>query len=471
MRIASRPNHHRRASAALRNLIGPKYDTNCARRQRTLRFNGKSIAWHGGYAFAVSARRATASRTRGQPYLAEPIRGARRHAHRLERAPAHGRRRHAERRCLPPRQGRPLSRHPHLWPLRQGPGLPGRLSERLAAHGGETPGRDSRLQQQIPELGGGRPREVGAARLCLHACRLARLRPLAGVHRSFLAARNPGFLRLHRMGGETALVERQNRPQRRLLLRHQPMARGVPAAAPPRRHVHLGRRGRLVSRYDAPWRHTLHILGELVRHAGEDRAVRRGRARQEKPLHRRAGVRPGKPVRLAARAQSLRLWRRDPRASPRRRVSQGALAQLGQDQGALAHGRQLGRPGAASARQFRGLRARCFQAEMAGGAWARALDALLHRLWPPAAARVLRPFSARQEQRLGQAAARAPAGAPSRRVRRPRGERVAARTHQVDQAPSRPRRRLPRREKVDGYGGAELRGHGKGPHLPHCSAR
>ena len=26
-------------------------------------------------------------------------------------------------------------------------------------------------------------------------------------------------------------------------------------------------------------------------------------------------------------------------------------------------------------------------------------------------------------------------------------------------------------EKVDRHGGAELRGHGKGPHLPHCSAR
>ena len=42
------------------------------------------------------------------------------------------------------------------------------------------------------------------------------------------------------------------------------------------------------------------------------------------------------------------LRRRDPRASARRRVPQGALAELVQDQGALAHGRQLGRPGPAS---------------------------------------------------------------------------------------------------------------------------
>ena len=245
-----------------------------------------------------------------------------------------GRRRRAELRRLPPDQGRTLSRHPHLRPLRQGPGLPGRLSERLAAHGGEAPGRDGRLQQQVPELGGGRPREVGAARLRLRARRLARLRLLAGLRRSFLAARDQGLLRLHRMGGPAALVERQDRPQRRLLLRHQPVARGLAAAAAPRRHVRLGGRRRLVSRHDAPRRHPLHVLGALVRHAGEDRAVRRGRARQEKPRARRAGVRTGNAVRRAARAKPLRLRRRDPRASPRRRVSQGALAELVQDQGA-----------------------------------------------------------------------------------------------------------------------------------------
>ena len=63
-------------------------------------------------------------------------------------------------------------------------------------------------------------------------------------------------------------------------------------------------------------------------------------------------------------------------------------------------GRQLGRPGPASARQFRRLRARRLQAEMAGGARHRALDAFLHRLRPRAAAALLRLFPARQGHRL-----------------------------------------------------------------------
>ena len=90
-----------------------------------------------------------------------------------------------------------------------------------------------------------------------------------------------------------ALVERQGRPQRRLLLRHEPVARSLVAAAAPRRHVRLGGRRRLVSRHDASRRHPLHVLGALVRHAGEDRAVRRGRARQENRVHGELGMRTG----------------------------------------------------------------------------------------------------------------------------------------------------------------------------------
>ena len=223
-------------------------------------------------------------------------RNARRHAHRLGRADHHGRRPGAARRRVPPGQGRPLSRHPQLRPLCQGPRLPGRLSERVAAHGGEASRRHRRLQQPLPELGGGRSGEMGAARLCLRARRFARLRLLAGLHRPFLAARDQGFLRLHRMGRRAALVERQGRAQRHLLLRHQPVARGDAAAAASRRHVHLGGLRRLVPRHDAPRRHPLHVLGELVRHAGEDRAVRRGRARQAHARARRAGLRAGDPV-------------------------------------------------------------------------------------------------------------------------------------------------------------------------------
>ena len=192
-----------------------------------------------------------------------------------------------------PIEGGQAPGHPHLRPLRERPRVPGRLSERVAAHGGEASRRRGGLIQPLSELGSGRPGEMGAARLCLRARGFARRRLLARLHRSFLAARDEGFLRLHRMGRRAAVVERQGRAERHLVLRHQPVARRLAAAAASRRDVRLGRRGRLVSRHDASRRHALDLLGQLVRHAGEDRAVRRGRARQALARARRTGVRAG----------------------------------------------------------------------------------------------------------------------------------------------------------------------------------
>jgi hypothetical protein len=63
--------------------------------------------------------------------------------------------------------------------------------------------------------------------LRLRARRLARLRLLVGRDRSLLAARDQGFLRLHPMGWDAAVVERQGRAQRHLVLRHQPVACGL----------------------------------------------------------------------------------------------------------------------------------------------------------------------------------------------------------------------------------------------------
>ena len=228
-------------------------------------------------------------------------RSARRHVHRLGRADRDGRRPCAARRRFPTGEGWEISRDPQLWPLCQGARVPGRLSERMAAHGDQPSRRHRRLQQQVPELGGGRPGEMGAARLCLRARRLARLRLLARVYRPLVAARDQGFLRLHRMGRRAALVEWQGRAQRHLLLRHQPVARGHAATAASRRPVHLGRLRRLLPRTDAPRRHPLHVPGELVRHAGEDRAIWRGRAWQAQPRARRAGLRAGNPERDGAR--------------------------------------------------------------------------------------------------------------------------------------------------------------------------
>ena len=125
------------------------------------------------------------------------------------------------------------------------------------------------------------------------------------------------------------------------------------------------------------------------------------------------------------------------RASARRRLSPRPLAGVVEGQGAVSVGGQLGRPGAASARQFRRLRARRLEAQMARSARHRALDAFLHRLRPRAAIALLRSFPARQEQRLGQAAAGAAAGAPRRPLRRARRERMAAQAHPMDEVLSR----------------------------------
>src|SRR6185437_1065392 len=102
--------------------------------------------------------------------------------------------------------------------------------------------------------------------------------------------------------------------------------------------------------------------------------------------------------------------------------------------GAAVYRRQLGRPGPASARQFRRLHARRVKAEMARGPWHRALDAFLHGLWPRAAASLLRLFSARQGHDMDEAAARVSAGPPPwRKIRAARRKRVAAQAYQVDQ--------------------------------------
>src|SRR6266540_2424630 len=65
-------------------------------------------------------------------------------------------------------------------------------------------------------------------------------RMVARIHRPFLSPRDKRLLPVHRMGGRAALGERQGRAERNLLLRHQPVARGVACAAAPRGDVHLG---------------------------------------------------------------------------------------------------------------------------------------------------------------------------------------------------------------------------------------
>src|ERR1700682_4217307 len=98
---------------------------------------------------------------------------------------------------------------------------------------------------------------------------------------------------------------------------------------------------------------------------------------------------------------------------------------------------------------------------MAGSPRHRALDPFLHRLWAQAAAPVLRLFSPRQEERLGQAA-EGPAASPASRGKncRTRRERMAAQTHRMDEALSRSRKRRADAETRGREGREEFRNDG-----------
>ena len=89
------------------------------------------------------------------------------------------------------------------------------------------------------------------------SCGFARRGPLPRRHRHLVGARGAGFLPVHRMGGGPALEHGQDRPERHLLLRHEPVAGGRAPAAAPERHVRLGGGGRLLPGNGSPRRHLL----------------------------------------------------------------------------------------------------------------------------------------------------------------------------------------------------------------------
>ena len=139
--------------------------------------------------------------------------------------------------------------------------------------------------------------------------------------------------------------------------------------------------------------------------------------------------------RRRAEEEPRRLRRRRAAPPPDRRLPPGAAAEIRGHRDAAVLRRQLGRHGAASARQLRGLPARRLEAEMAGGARRHALHAVLCEVRPGPAAPVLRPFPQRHRQRLGEAAEGDAANPPSRReIRGARRERMAAGADAVDQA-------------------------------------
>ena len=118
-----------------------------------------------------------------------------------------------------------------------------------------------RFDQQVRRVRSGRSGEMGAGRL-RDACASTAAAPAArrASWTSSRSARRSDLYAVHRMGRAAALVHRQGRAQRHLLLRDQPVVRGLDAAAAPRRDLRVGGRRRLLSREHAPRRHPVQFL-------------------------------------------------------------------------------------------------------------------------------------------------------------------------------------------------------------------
>ena len=402
-----------------------------------------------------------------------PERSPGRDAHRVGRAHPHGRRDRPAGRRVPPARARQGPGHPVLRAVRQGPRLRGPLHRPVAPDGRGLSRGDGQLDQQVPELGGRGPREVGAGRLRVRPGRLPRRRPLAGCPRHLVAPGDAGLSRLHRVGGGAALVQRQGRPERHLVLRDEPVAGGVAPAPAPGRHLHLGGGRRLLPRSQPPRRDPLLLRPRVVPLAGHHPPARPRHPRAPQPHERRLDLRAGDADGGGAGRAPPGLLRGLPREPPRhRRVLALPHARLLPHHGADADRGQLGRPGPPSARQLRGLHARGLAGEVARGPRGRALDALLHQLRPGPPEALLRPLPEGRGHRLGEAAeGRAAGPAPGRAVRRAPRERVALDRHPLDEALSPSGRpdagRRAAEPRVDGH----VRRPRRRRHVPHPAAR
>ena len=144
-----------------------------------------------------------------------------------------------------------------------------------------------------------------------------------------------------------------------------------------------------------------------------------GRARPAQPRARRARLRPGDAVGRGAGENRCDFGDDDPRASARRRLSQGALAAVGQDQCRCSLRRQLGRQGLHPRGNFEG-----FMRAASKHKWleVHGIEHWTH-FYTDYGARLQRAsstISCKARKTAGTAAAGAAAGAPRRQVRRAR---------------------------------------------------
>ena len=221
---------------------------------------------------------------------------------------------------VPPGEGRQISGDPDLRALCQGPRLPGGLSERLATHGREASRRRRGLDATNTRTGRWSIRRSGC-RTITSAC--ASIRAAAAARRAIIDHFSPretkDFYDCIEWAGVAALVERQGRAQRHFLLRHEPVARRVAAAAAPGGDVRLGGRRRLVSRHDASRRHSLAPSGPTgTTCRSRPCSTASASAAAAAAIHGELVCGPETLSRGGARREPLRFRRRDPRPSARR---------------------------------------------------------------------------------------------------------------------------------------------------------
>ena len=93
----------------------------------------------------------------------------------------------------------------------QGPAVSGRLRRDVEHPRPEISGCRRRFDEQVPELGDGRPGEMGPGRVRLPAGGLPRCGTVGRVSGRVLPARESRLLPLHRVGCRASLVEREGR--------------------------------------------------------------------------------------------------------------------------------------------------------------------------------------------------------------------------------------------------------------------
>ena len=296
----------------------------------------------------------------------------------------------------------------------------------MGLHDREVSRGRRRHQQRAPELGGGRPGEVGARRVCVRTGRLQGHRALPRLRRRLVGKGDGRSLRLHRVGGVAALEQRPNRSGRHLVLRDESVSGRCPAATTSGGHLSLGGRIGLVSGLCPTRRDPLRVRSGLVPTPGRECPARRRRAGILQRRDRRIRLRAGHRSARGAGIETGRPGTGCEEPPPVRRLAPGAQPRLVAGENADALCGELGRPGSAPPGQCRGIHPIGGPRQVAGSPRRCALGRLLHGQGCRPATPILRLLPEGRGQRMGFGAqGPAPHSTRRRHLHRSSRERVA----------------------------------------------